>query len=939
MANKIVIAELDIDVKDLIKSTTEIKKKIQELKDEQKVLQITGKENSEQFVKNTADLKVLTSSFNQNIKAIADNTKATADAIVKEQVMTMALNEEVTSINEAREQNKILTKLRNEANATTAEGIAEIQKLNEKLDQNNAFIKENADAYLKQKINIGNYKDSVIEALEEMQSNKKALEEQKEVLIQLQKEQEKGSDSWNYYNNQINQTNTQINVLITSMGGLNDEQNASSTLTNLLSGNFKALGESAEKAGGAGNLLKSSLSGATSGMMGMVKASLAFIVTPIGAILAAIVLAFALVKNAMSRSEESTNKITKVFTIFSGIVGKLLKFLEPLGEFLIDGIVMGFELAGKAADKALSLISGGLELLGFDNASKSVKGFQVEMQKAAKDASDLADAEANLEKQQRQSQRIQLEYQKNAEKLRQIRDDENLTIAQRTKANEELGVVLKNQLNEELKIAELALKVANLRIKAEGQTKETLDAQAEALTTISDIQERITGQESEQLVNRVALQKEANEKAKELRDKRIEQEVNASRQSIDLFVAEQGFRKKSAQEEYNFNKDILDRELKDLVLRYKRGKISKLEYETEKLNLSTEFSKASADLLIAEGERELEIIKNNSKLSIDAKLQAELDYQALRLEQGIINEQQYQDAISKVQSEYDKLRLDKKLQDEQLEKERKAIDLENKRLGEQITFEEDVEIQRQQNEVKLQEELAQAEKSGADTQLIKDKYAKFDKDLTESVEVAKRLGMAQTFGQLAQLFGEASAIGKIFALTQATITGYEAVLNAYSTAQKSPITLLNPAYPIIQAGIAGAVSGVQIAKIASAKTPKFEDGGIQQIGGKRHSAGGTKFFGEDGTRFEAEAGEGIGILNRNAFGAFMDFNNAFNAGKSSSGLFQGGGIITQAVPSQTDNSSMLISMIENLPAPIVGVADIINSVNDKQKVVNFANHL
>jgi hypothetical protein len=875
MANKIVIAELDIDVKDLIKSTTEIKKKIQELKDEQKVLQITGKENSEQFVKNTADLKVLTSSFNQNIKAIADNTKATADAIIKEQVMTMALNEEVSSINEAREQNKILTKLRNEANTTTAEGIAEIQRLNEKLDQNNAFIKENADAYTQQKINIGNYKDSVKEALGEL---------------------------------------------------------------NLMNGGIGGFIQRSQEAGGAGNLLKSSLSGATSGMMGMVKASLAFIATPIGAILAAIVLAFALVKNAMSRSEESTNKITKVFTTFSGVVSKLLKFLEPLGEFLIDGIVMGFELAGKAADKALSIISSGLDLLGFDNASKSVKGFQVEMQKATKDASDLADAEANLEKQQRQSQRIQLEYQKNAEKLRQIRDDENLTIAQRTKANEELGVVLKKQLNDELKIAELALKVANLRIKAEGQTKETLDAQAEALTTIADIQERITGQESEQLVNRVALQKEANEKAKELRDKRIEQEINASRQSIDLFIAEQGFRKKSTQEEYNFNKEIFDKELKDLELRYKRGKISKLEYETEKLNLSTEFSKSNADLLIAEGERELEIIKNNSKLSIDAKLQAELDYQALRLEKGIINEQEYQDAISKVQSEYDKLRLDKKLQDEQLEKERKAIDLENKRLGEQITFEEDVEIQRQQNEVKLQEELLQAEKSGADTQLIKDKYAKFDKELSESVEVAKRQGMSQTFGQLAQLFGEASTIGKIFALTQATITGYEAVLNAYSTAQKSPITLLNPAYPIIQAGIAGAVSGVQIAKIASTNTPKFEDGGIQPIGGKRHSSGGTKFFGEDGTRFEAEAGEGIGILNRNAFGAFMDFNNAFNGGKSSSGFFQGGGIITQAVPSQTDNSSMLISMIENLPAPVVGVVDIIDNVNSRQKVVNVANH-
>ena len=63
-------------------------------------------------------------------------------------------------------------------------------------------------------------------------------------------------------------------------------------------------------------------------------------------------------------------KITKIFKTFSGIVSRLLKFLEPLGEFLIDGLVVGFELAGKAAEKALDIISSGLKVLGFDDAAK-----------------------------------------------------------------------------------------------------------------------------------------------------------------------------------------------------------------------------------------------------------------------------------------------------------------------------------------------------------------------------------------------------------------------------------------------------------------------------------------------------------------------------------------------------------------------------------------
>jgi hypothetical protein len=76
-----------------------------------------------------------------------------------------------------------------------------------------------------------------------------------------------------------------------------------------------------------------------------------------------------------------------------------------------------------------------------------------------------------------------------AEKLRQIRDDESLSIIQRTQANKDLGGVLKQQLNAELAIARQALLVANLRIKAEGKSKEALEKQAQALTGISDIQE------------------------------------------------------------------------------------------------------------------------------------------------------------------------------------------------------------------------------------------------------------------------------------------------------------------------------------------------------------------------------------------------------------------------------------------------------------------
>ena len=57
-------------------------------------------------------------------------------------------------------------------------------------------------------------------------------------------------------------------------------------------------------------------------------------------------------------------------------------------------------------------------------------------------------------------------------------------------------------------------------------------------------------------------------------------------------------------------------------------------------------------------------------------------------------------------------------------------------------------------------------------------------------------------------------IQKALSLASATVSSTEAVINAYKTAQGSPFTLLNPAYPAIQAILAGAFGAAQIATIA-----------------------------------------------------------------------------------------------------------------------------
>ena len=108
-------------------------------------------------------------------------------------------------------------------------------------------------------------------------------------------------------------------------------------------------------------------------------------------------------------------------------------------------------------------------------------------------------AEAN----QRQ---LQLTYQKDAELQRQLRDDISLTFEERIAANEELGRILNKQFAEEQALAQKKVELAELELS---RNKDNIDLQValiNAKTELADLDERITGQRSEQLTNLKALE-------------------------------------------------------------------------------------------------------------------------------------------------------------------------------------------------------------------------------------------------------------------------------------------------------------------------------------------------------------------------------------------------------------------------------------------------
>ena len=160
--------------------------------------------------------------------------------------------------------------------------------------------------------------------------------------------------------------------------------------------------------------------------------------------------------------------------------------------------------------------------------------------------------------------------------------------------------------------------------------------------------------------------------------------------------------------------------------------------------------------------------------------------------------------------------------------------------------------------------------------LIEDQYSQARSEIKEA-EKANELELAsQAYGNIATIFGEQTALGKAAAIAQTTIDTYKAAQSAYAALAGIPV--VGPVLGGIAAGAAVATGLRNVQKITGIGLPKAEKGALFEVNGKRHSAGGTKFYGEDGTGFEAEKGEVIGVMNRNAASIFMNYNNKNRGG-------------------------------------------------------------
>lgn len=206
-----------------------------------------------------------------------------------------------------------------------------------------------------------------------------------------------------------------------------------------------------------------------------------------------------------------------------------------------------------------------------------------------------------------------------------------------------------------------------------------------------------------------------------------------------------------------------------------------------------------------EGQRS-EQISNTNRLKREA-LQLQESINKSELDRNL-NQQKF----NADQIENERMRLEELIRINQLEKELREEDLQEKidsyKVGTQSRIDAENELkdflqQNAQERITIENNIQKAKKKELDDELKRQELVSNAK-----VELAENVS-----NLVSQIAGKDSAVAKGVAVAQATISGIEGVQNTYTTASKSPITTLFPAYPFIQAGLAGAFSTFQIREI------------------------------------------------------------------------------------------------------------------------------
>lgn len=960
--NKKILASLDIDTKSLVKSASQMAEEIERLKNQQDKLIKKGKESSVQFVKNSVELTKLRQAYREQTKTLAAYTDEEGKILSQKKAIKQAINETNKSENDYLENNKNLIAIKKQLNSTDDNYQKSLDKINRKLQDNKMWLEENGSENAKLIVTFNDFKDQLSESY-----------------------------------NSINIFNGGIGGLISrsqEMGGAGALlKSAFSGMTSGIVGMTKAAWQFVKNPFG---LILAAVAIAASAVVDIFK-TFQPIVETVEKVTAAAGAAFESIKNSIL---DFINVLSGAKSIGSWFSDMGENMAEAAAEaYKLKGAQQA--LAKQMELQEIKNAEAQKSIEAYTRASEDQTKTEEERLAALKDANELEQQNLNERKKQaEEAYRIAAEALANGanlnDKEKQLLKEQGYEYAQKLQKTKSLSEEeIKALKDAQLKRTEIQVEDANLTVKHHDNinalTDKFTDEQEDKLNKRKEQWDKYVDHMLKKQKELLDLYVAQNNGVAKTLNEQLDYQEEYMTKSIAL-LNEELKQKKISRLQYDTEMENITREFEakrfQATVNFANAELELWKQQNQsKLNNGKEFTTQmhNEELERLEKLRALQLNTLGRDAENDAKAiaqkiatnqeltyaETELYTQYLKIQEKYNNAKQ---AVTKAAEDSEKQankdsvakeieEIQKKAEAEQLQFDIKMANAETQ--YQEQTIAEDARYAAEK--AKLDErkiiEVAELKEKRDEGLISEDEYKKQlsdkndeynskiqlnDKEHEEKLKEIKeastnfKLGLASsTFGNLSTILGKESKAGKAMAAAQATIDTYQSAVGAYKSMAGIPI--VGPALGAAAAGAAVAAGLANVKKITSTKTPKAEKGALFNIGGQRHSAGGTMFTGEDGTRFEAEKGELIGVMNRNAARHFMAFNNAFPAGGGSTtgNYFESGGIVSRDIaPSQINMqelANLTAEAVKSIPPPVVAVEDIITQGNSYVQVREGAN--
>lgn len=634
-------------------------------------------------------------------------------------------------------------------------------------------------------------------------------------------------------------------------------------LTNALKAEEKATGDTRRNVGNytegikdATGALNQFIPGASQATSAATALGTAFKVMlgPIGLIIAAI----AAVITYFKRSEEGQNSLAKLTAVFTAILNNFLDVVGKIGETIVNAFTKPKETLEnfKTSIKEIgeffkntfgNVIGGSIDVfVGFLQKAFANVGLAWQKLKGI-----FVDNTEGINKAQEKINEYNQKIQDGQERVKE--GAQNLKTSVVNAYNNARNAIA-GFIEEQQKEIDIAKRLADQQAALDKQIRNNLILEAKDRSEIAKIRQQANDKENVSAQDRLSALKKA-----------FELEEQILQRNLD--IAEQKYEIKKAQNELSAStKQDLDEEAQLLA------NIYKLEQESfsSRVRLQSQLTSTEREI-IAENKARVEETIKGLELELEAWRtsketralnDAEYNQQELDRQIELLNQKAQNELIS--EQEKDLLIQEYKLEYEEAERERlieqAALDFENDMATLEGNLFAELDLKRQALEQERLIELEYANKIGADTYKVNQKYAKAQRALDQA-EFNAKLTLAASFTKnLATIAGEQTAIGKAAAVASATISTIQGAINSYNSLSAIPV--VGPVLGAVAAAAALVAGYAQVKEILSVKSGLPEPG----VSASAPGGGGSAFSGVAASanvpRQTTSASVGQGIVSR-----------------------------------------------------------------------------